>query len=396
MSSPIPSIVRRKTRPVHVGNVQIGGGAPVSVQTMTKTDTRNVAATLAQLHELAEAGADIVRLACPDERAAEAFRPIMRDAPVPIIADIHFDYRMALMVLDAGVDGIRLNPGNLARLDKLPEIVARCRDRKISIRIGVNNGSLSRRLRKLVFAGEMPTHVAMAESALEHIRLLEDLDYNEIKISLKASDVDTTVRAYRALADRCEYPFHVGLTEAGTVRTGTIKSSIAIGMLAHEGLCDTIRVSLTGDSKEEIFVGQKLLQFVGLREAGPNLISCPSCGRVEIALERAAYEVEERLRNYAKENISVSVMGCVVNGPGEGQIADFGIAGGRGQGVIYRLGKVLKKCREEEMVNELFAAIDEWIAAGRPREEIDPEVYEQVMNARPGFEDANVEKPVGS
>ncbi len=385
------SVVRRKTRPVKVGNVVIGGGAPVSVQTMTKTDTRNVEATLAQLHELAATGVDIVRLACPDEKAALAFGPIMRETPVPIIADIHFDYRMALLVLDAGVDGIRLNPGNLARRDKLPEIVARCRERAIPIRIGVNNGSLSMPLRKKVFAGEMETYTAMAESALEHIRLLEDLDYNEIKISLKASDIDTTVRAYRALAPRCEYPFHVGLTEAGTVRTGTIKSSVAIGMLAHEGLCDTIRVSLTGDSKEEVFVGQKLLQFVGLRDAGPNLISCPSCGRVEIALEKAALEVEERLRDYAAENINVSVMGCVVNGPGEGQISDFGIAGGRGQGVIYRLGKVLKKCKEEEMVDELFNAIDAWIAAGRPREEVDPEIYEQVMNSKPMNETAEAE-----
>lgn len=382
------TVQRRKTRQISVGNVAIGGGAPISVQTMTKTKTHNVEATLAQLHDLAEAGADIVRLACPDEAAGEAFKPIMREAPVPIIADIHFDYRLAIMVLDAGVDGIRLNPGNLARLDKLPEIVDRCRDRKVPIRIGVNNGSLSRPLRKKVFAGEMATHDAMAESALEHIKLLEDLNYEEIKISLKASDVDTTVRAYRALAGRCDYPFHVGLTEAGTVRTGTIKSSIAIGMLAHEGLCDTIRVSLTGDSKEEVFVGQKILQFVGLRDAGPNLISCPSCGRVEIGLEKAAYDVEERLRKYGKETISVSVMGCVVNGPGEGQIADFGIAGGRGQGVIYRLGKVLKKCREEDMVDELFVAIDDWIASGRPREEVDPEVFERVMNARPGFEES--------
>lgn len=386
---------RRQTRQIRVGSVAIGGGAPVSVQTMTKTDTRNVEATLAQLRQLAEAGADIVRLACPDEKAAEAFGPIMREAPLPIIADIHFDYRMACIVLDNGVDGIRLNPGNLARRDKLPEIVDRCRDRRIPIRIGVNNGSLSKPLRKKVFAGEMHAWDAMAESALEHIALLEALDYGEIKISLKASDVDTTVRAYRALAPRCDYPFHVGLTEAGTVRTGTIKSSIAIGMLAHEGLCDTIRVSLTGDSREEVFVGQKLLQFVGLRDAGPNLISCPSCGRVEIALEKHAHAVEERLRAYAKENISVSVMGCAVNGPGEGQIADFGIAGGRGQGVIYRLGKVLKKCREDDMVDELFAAIDDWIAAGRPREEVDPEVYEQVMNARPGFETAGVETPIG-
>jgi (E)-4-hydroxy-3-methylbut-2-enyl-diphosphate synthase len=384
------AITRRKTRPVRVKNVTIGGGAPIPVQTMTKTDTRNVAATLGQLNDLHAAGADIVRLACPDAKAAEAFVQIMKESPLPIIADIHFDYRMALMVLDAGVDCIRLNPGNLARRDMLPEIVARCRERTVPIRIGVNNGSLSQPLRKKVFAGEMATHVAMAQSALEHIRMLEDLDYNEIKISLKASDVETTVRAYRELADKCEYPFHVGLTESGTVRTGTIKSAMAFGALLMDGLCDTIRVSLTGDSREEIFVGKKMLGNLGLAKAGPNLISCPSCGRVEIALEKAAHQVEERLRDYSKEEISVSVMGCVVNGPGEGQISDFGIAGGRGRGAIYRLGKVVRSCMEEEMVDALFEEIDKWIAAGRPREEIDPEVLEAVLNAKPMNETADV------
>ncbi len=373
---------------MHVGGVAIGGGGPIPVQTMTKTDTRNVDATLAQLDDLRKAGADIVRLACPDAKAAEAFVPIVRATPLPLIADIHFDYRLALMVLDAGVHGIRLNPGNLARRDMLPEIVARCRERAVPIRIGVNNGSLSQPLRKKVFAGEMPTHEAMAESALEHIRLLEDLDYREIKVSLKASDVETTVRAYRALAPQCEYPFHVGLTESGTVRTGTIKSAMAIGTLLMDGLCDTIRVSLTGDSREEVFVGRKMLANLGLANAGPNLISCPSCGRVEIALERAAHAVEERLRAYGNENISVSVMGCAVNGPGEGQIADFGIAGGRGRGAIYRLGKVVRSCREEEMVEALFEEIDKWIAAGRPSEEVDPGVLERVLNARPFNETA--------
>lgn len=373
-----------------VGNVPIGGGAPIPVQTMTKTDTRNVAATLRQLHELKEVRADIVRLACPDAKAAEAFVPIMKEAPLPIIADIHFDYRMALMVLDAGVNCIRLNPGNLARKDMLPEIVARCRERKVPIRIGVNNGSLSMPLRKKVFAGGMETHDAMVESALEHIGLLEALDYHEIKISLKASDVETTIRAYRGLASRCEYPFHVGLTESGTVRAGTIKSAMAIGALAFDGLCDTIRVSLTGDSKEEIYVGRKILANLGLGMAGPNLISCPSCGRVEIALEKAAHEVEERLRSYPDENISVSVMGCAVNGPGEGQISDFGIAGGRGRGAIYRLGKVVRGCDESEMVDELFKVIDAWIASGRPKEEVDPEVYEAVLNAKPMNETAEV------
>ncbi len=377
------SVVRRKTRQIHVGSVAIGGGAPVSVQTMTKTDTRNVEATVAQLRELADAGVDIVRLACPDIKAAEAFDAIMKEAPVPIIADIHFDWRLAVRVLEAGVDGIRLNPGNLARKDKLPEIVDRCRDRRIPIRIGVNNGSLRMDLRRKVFAGEMSTADAMVESALDEIRLIEDLGYGEIKLSLKASDVLTTVDAYRRMADKSDVPFHVGLTEAGTVRSGTIKSAMAIGALLIDGLCDTIRVSLTGDSKEEVYVGQKMLANVGLRDAGPNLISCPSCGRVEIALEQAAHRVEERLRDYATENISVSVMGCAVNGPGEGQIADFGIAGGRGKGAIYRLGKVVRSCREDEMVDALFEEIDKWIAAGRPKGEIDPEIYERVMNAKP-------------
>lgn len=381
---------RRKTRQVRVGNVLIGGGAPISIQTMTKTDTRNVEATVAQLHEIKAAGADIVRLACPDIRAAEAFDAIMKETPVPIIADIHFDYRLAIRVLEAGVDGIRLNPGNLARKDMLPRIVDLCRERRVSIRIGVNNGSLRMDLRKKVFAGEMPVEQAMVESALDDINAIEALDYGEIKLSLKASDVPTTVRAYRLMADRTDVPFHVGLTEAGTVRSGTIKSAQAIGTLLVDGLCDTIRVSLTGDSREEVYVGQKLLANMGLRDGGPNLISCPSCGRVEIALEKAAHEVEERLRQYASENISVSVMGCAVNGPGEGQIADFGIAGGRGKGAIYRLGKVVRGCREEEMVDVLFEEIDKWIASGRPKGEIDPEIYEQVLNAKPMNETADV------
>lgn len=384
------AITRRKTRQLLLKNIPIGGGAPISVQTMTKTDTRNVDATLAQLHELKEAGVDIARLACPDLKAAEAFDAIMKSAPVPIIADIHFDYRLALRVLDAGVDGIRLNPGNLARKDFLPEIVARCRERHVPIRIGVNNGSLRQDLRRRVFAGTMPVEEAMIESALDDIRAIEDLGYDQIKLSLKASDVITTVRVYRMMADRTDVPFHVGLTEAGTVRSGTIKSAMAIGALLMDGLCDTIRVSLTGNSKEEVFVGQRLLANVGERNAGPNLVSCPSCGRVEIGLERAAHAVEERLRNYPQENISVSVMGCAVNGPGEGQISDFGIAGGRGKGAIYRLGKVVRGCKEEEMVDVLFEEIDKWIAAGRPKEEIDPSVMEAVLNAKPMNETADV------
>lgn len=384
------TIPRRKTRQIHVGKVAIGGGAPISVQTMTKTDTRNVDATLAQLHELAAVGADIVRLACPDLKAAEAFDAIMKEAPVPIIADIHFDYRLALRVLDAGVDGIRLNPGNLARKDMLPEIVARCRERRVPIRIGVNNGSLRMDLRKKVFAGEMSVEQAMVDSALDDINAIEALGYGEIKLSLKASDVPTTIRVYRLMADKTDVPFHVGLTESGTVRSGTIKSAQAIGTLLFDGLCDTIRVSLTGDSREEVYVGQKLLANLGLRNAGPNLVSCPSCGRVEIALEKAALEVEKRLINYMNENISVSVMGCAVNGPGEGQISDFGIAGGRGKGAIYRLGKVVRSCREDEMVDVLFEEIDKWIAAGRPVEEVDPEIYERVANAKPMNETAEV------
>lgn len=383
------AIERRKTRRIQVGQVAIGGGAPISVQTMTKTDTRDTSATLAQLRQLAEAGADIVRLACPDLKAAEAFDVIVRETPVPIIADIHFDYRLALRVLEAGVHGVRLNPGNLARPDKLPEIVAACRERRVPIRVGVNNGSLRRDLRQKVLAGEMPASEALVESALDQIRMIEALDYGEIKVSLKASDVQTTVAAYRGLASRTDVPFHVGLTEAGTARGGTIKSAMAIGALLLDGLCDTIRVSLTGDSRDEVYVGRKMLGELGLAAAGPNLISCPSCGRVEIALERAAQEVERRLLSqYAREEITVSVMGCVVNGPGEGQIADFGIAGGRGRGVVYRLGKVARTCLESEMVDALFAEIDAWIAAGRPRAQVDPEALEKVLRARPAFEEA--------
>ncbi len=379
------NIPRRKTRQIHVGGVAVGGGAPISIQTMTKTDTRDTAATVAQARELAAAGADIVRLACPDEKAAEAFDVIVREAaPCPIIADIHFDYRLALRVLQAGVHGLRLNPGNLVRADKLPDIVAACRERMVPIRVGVNNGSLRRDLRQKVFAGEMPVHEALAESALDQIHMIEDLGYGEIKVSLKASDVWTTVQAYRFLAQRSDVPFHVGLTEAGTARTGTIKSAMAIGALLLDGLCDTIRVSLTGDSKEEIFVARRMLGELGLREAGPNLISCPSCGRVEIDLQGAAHAVEERLETrYATEQISVSVMGCAVNGPGEGQISDFGIAGGRGRGAIYRLGKVVRTCREDEMIPALFEEIDKWIAAGRPREQADPAVLDQVLHAKP-------------
>lgn len=379
------AIVRRKTRRIRVGSVAVGGGAPISIQTMTKTDTRDVAATLAQLHELAAAGADIVRIACPDMKAAEAFDAILREAPCPIIADIHFDYRLALRVLEAGVHGIRLNPGNLLRVEKLPDIVAACRERAVSIRVGVNNGSLRMDLRKKVLAGEMPTHVAMTESALDQIHMIEDLGYDQIKLSLKASDVETTIQAYRHMAERSDVPFHVGLTEAGTVRAGTIKSCMAIGVLLFDGLCDTLRVSLTGDAKEELYVGRKMLAELGLRAGGPNLISCPSCGRVEIDLVRAANEVEERLlRCHPDEAITVSVMGCVVNGPGEGQIADFGIAGGRGKGAVYRLGRVVRTCREDEMVNVLFEEIAQWIAAGRPREAVDPEILERALQAGPG------------
>lgn len=339
----------RTTRQIHVGSVAIGGGAPISVQSMTNTDTRDAAATLEQIRRLAEAGCEIVRCAVPDLEAARALAAIRRESPLPLIADIHFDYKLALTALASGVDGLRLNPGNIGERWKVEEVVRACAERQVPIRIGVNGGSLEKEL--LEKYGH-PTAEAMVESALGHIRILEDLGYREIKVSLKASGIRRTVEAYRLLAGQVDYPLHIGITEAGTTWSGTVKSAVGLGVLLYDGLGDTLRVSLTGDPVEEVRVGWEILKSLELREHGPVFVSCPTCGRCQIDLIGVAEEVEQRLHDLPKK-ITVAVMGCVVNGPGEAREADVGIAGGKGQGLLFRKGEVVRKVPQGELADAL-------------------------------------------
>jgi len=345
---------RRLTRQLEVGKVKVGGGAPIAVQSMTNTKTSDSVATLEQINRLAEAGCDIVRCAVPDMAAAEGLKTIVKESPIPVIADIHFDYKLALAAIEAGVDGLRLNPGNIGGNDRVAAVVEAAKKRNIPIRIGVNAGSLPKDL--LEKYGH-PTPEALVEAAWRHIRILEEMDYKNIKISLKAHDVPLTLAAYRLMASQCDYPLHVGITEAGTVNSGIIKSAVGIGTLLAEGIGDTIRVSLTGDPVREVKVGFEILKSLGLREYGPTLISCPTCGRTQINLEKLALEVERRLAEIT-EPITVAVMGCVVNGPGEAREADVGIAGGINEGLIFRKGEVLKKVAEADIIDELFAEID--------------------------------------
>ena len=345
---------RRLTRQLEVGKVKVGGTAPIAVQSMTNTKTSDPVATLEQINRLAEAGCDIVRCAVPDMAAAEGLKTIVAESPIPVIADIHFDYKLALAAIEAGVDGLRLNPGNIGGNDRVAAVVEAAKKRNIPIRIGVNAGSLPKDL--LEKYGH-PTPEALVEAAWRHIRILEEMDYKNIKISLKAHDVPLTLAAYRLMASQCDYPLHVGITEAGTVNSGIIKSAVGIGTLLTEGIGDTIRVSLTGDPVREVKVGFEILKSLGLREYGPTLISCPTCGRTQINLEKLALEVEKRLAEIS-EPITVAVMGCVVNGPGEAREADVGIAGGINEGLIFRKGEVLKKVAEADNIDELFAEID--------------------------------------
>lgn len=345
---------RRKTRQIQVGSVKIGGGAPVSVQSMTNTKTQNAQATLAQIRRLADLGCDIIRCAVPDQEAALALKDITAGSPIPVIADIHFDYRLALQAIESGVDGLRLNPGNIGGPDKVRAVVEAARARHLPIRIGVNAGSLPRDL--LEKYGH-PTPEALVEAARRHIHILEDMEYGNIKVSLKCHDVPLTLAAYRLLASQCDYPLHVGITEAGTVHSGLIKSAVGIGALLAEGIGDTIRVSLTGDPAEEVKAGFEILKALGLRQHGATLISCPTCGRTSIDLEKLAGQVEAHLAGI-KEPITVAVMGCVVNGPGEAREADVGIAGGKGEGLVFRRGEVLKKVPEEDLIPSLFVEID--------------------------------------
>jgi (E)-4-hydroxy-3-methylbut-2-enyl-diphosphate synthase len=344
--------MKYKTRSIQLGNVVVGGGAPVTVQSMCNTDTRNVAATLRQIDDLITAGCEIVRCAVPDQAAATALSAIRADCQIPLIADIHFDHNLALTAIEAGIDGLRINPGNIGSHSKVCEVVAACAERGVPIRIGVNGGSLEKELLRKY---GHPTAEAMVESALGHIRILEELNYDRIKVSLKSSDVRRTVEAYRLLAQQVDYPLHVGITEAGTTWAGTIKSSVGLGALLIDGIGDTLRVSLTGEPVEEVKVGWEILKSLGLREKGPEFVSCPTCGRCEIDLISVAEEVERQLHDLPKK-LTVAVMGCVVNGPGEAREADVGIAGGRGEGLLFRKGEIVGKVPQDKMVEALVEA----------------------------------------
>ena len=341
---------RKQTRQLKLGSVRIGGGAPIAVQSMTNTDTRDVEATLGQIKRLHDAGCEIVRVAVPDETAARALRAIHDASPIPVIADIHFDYRLALMALEAGLEGLRINPGNIGERKNVEMVVDAAKARGAVIRVGVNSGSVEKRLLDQYGA---PTPQAMVESALGHVRILEEHGFYDTKISIKSSSVLNTIECYRLLSQRCDYPLHLGVTEAGGVLRGAIKSSVGMGVLLSEGIGDTLRVSLTAAPEEEMTVAWELLRALGLRQRGPEIISCPTCGRTEIDLIGLAQEVERRLRT---ENapIKVAVMGCVVNGPGEAREADLGMAGGRDKGIIFRKGEVIRSVRGQEALLAAF------------------------------------------
>jgi len=346
---------RRKTRPVWVGKVQVGGSAPVAVQSMTNTDTRDVAATVTQVKKLTAAGCEIVRVAVPDVRAAEALAEIKKQISIPLVADIHFDYRLALKALEAGVDGLRVNPGNIGGEEKVAVVVEAAKKRKVPVRIGVNAGSLEKDPENTY---SRVCAMALVESALRQVRLFEKIGFCELKISVKSSDVPLMLEAYRLLAEKTDYPLHLGVTEAGTLRSGIVKSAVGIGALLAQGIGDTIRVSLTGDPVEEVRVGYAILKALGLRKRGIELISCPTCGRTQIDLIKIANAVEERLKDIVTP-VKVAVMGCVVNGPGEARQADVGIAGGKGGGVLFRRGEIVRRLPEEEMVEALVREVQE-------------------------------------
>lgn len=346
---------RRPTRQIHIGKVAIGGGAPISVQSMTNTKTTDTEATVAQIRALQAAGCDIVRLAVPDMEAAKNLGNILRQVTVPLVADIHFDYKLALEAIHQGIHALRLNPGNIGGEEKVKAVVEAAKEAGIPIRIGVNAGSLDKKILKK-YGGVTPE--ALVESAMEHVRILEALDFHDMKISLKAHDVPLTIAAYRLMSQTVDYPLHLGITEAGTVNTGIIKSAVGIGVLLAEGIGDTFRISLTGDPVVEVRVANEILKSLGLKEYGPTLVACPTCGRTSIDLPAIAAQVEEKLRDI-EEPIEVAVMGCVVNGPGEARGADVGIAGGNGEGLIFRKGEIVRKVPEADLVNELFQEIDQ-------------------------------------
>lgn len=345
---------RKITRQIHIGNVAIGGGAPISVQSMCNTKTTDTKATVAQIKALQNAGCDIVRVAVPDMEAAQNLGNIIKEINIPLVADIHFDYKLALEAIKQGISALRLNPGNIGGEEKVRAVVKAAKEAHIPIRIGVNAGSLDKKI--LAKYGEV-TPEALVESAMQHVKILEDLDFHDLKISLKAHDVPLTLAAYRLMSKTVDYPLHLGITEAGTVNTGIIKSAVGIGALLSEGIGDTFRISLTGDPVVEVKVANEILKSLGLKEYGPTLVACPTCGRTSIDLPAIAAQVEKKLEGI-QDPIDVAVMGCVVNGPGEARGADVGIAGGNGEGLIFRKGEIIRKVSEDKLVEELFKEID--------------------------------------
>lgn len=342
------------TKQIMVGGVPIGGGAPVTIQSMTNTRTDDVEATLHQIRTLAAAGCEIIRVAVPDMAAAKAVGKIKEESPIPVVVDIHFDYKLALEAIAAGADKVRINPGNIGGADHVKAVAQACARRGVPIRIGVNGGSLEKPL-LAKYGGVCPE--AMVESAFGHIRLLNQFDFDDICVSLKSSSVPMTMKAYRLMSQASDYPLHIGVTEAGTVRMGTLKSAVGIGGLLALGIGDTMRVSLSADPVEEVYAAKEILKAAGVRKEGAELVSCPTCGRTRIDLIALANEVEERLKAVDKP-ITVAVMGCVVNGPGEASAADCGIAGGVGEGLLFKKGQIIKKVPQEQLVDELFALIE--------------------------------------
>jgi len=343
---------RRISKPIQIGSVTVGGDAPIVVQSMTKTDTRDVMSTIEQIKELEDCDCELVRVAVPDAEAAQAIRAIKRGISIPLIADIHFDYRLALMTLEAGVDGLRLNPGNISEPKKVRAVAQAAKERNVPIRIGVNAGSLPETANP-----ELTIAQRMVNAALEQIQLLESLDFDLIKVSLKAFDVPTTIEAYQSIAEKIPYPLHIGITEAGTPRTGIIRSAVGISTLLYMGIGDTIRVSLTAHPREEVIAGYEILKSLNLRQHGPILVSCPACGRAEVNIVKLAEAVEKELLNIDKP-IKVAVMGCVVNGPGEAKDADIGIACGKGKAVLFKKGKKIKTIEEKDFVTALMAEVE--------------------------------------
>jgi len=347
-------ISRKKTRQINVGNVAIGGDAPIVVQSMTNTDTRDVETTVEQIGRLTEAGCEVIRVAVLDMEAALALGPIRDRITIPLIADIHFDHRLAVASIEHGAQAIRINPGNIGGRDKLARVVDAAKQHNIAIRVGVNSGSVEKDILK---KHGHPTPAALVESGLRNVRLLEEMGFEQIKISIKSSDAVTTIDAYRLLASQCDYPLHLGVTEAGGLIAGTVKSSVALGILLAEGIGDTLRISLTRDPVEEIRVAYELLRALHIRQRGPELISCPTCGRCQINLFPLAEEVEHHIQTMTSP-LKVAVMGCVVNGPGEAKEADIGVAGGHGVGIIFKKGKLFKKVPEKELLHVFLAELD--------------------------------------